>query len=70
MKLSLNVGSKDRWIRVVVGCLLIWAPFAGVLTGSIGMVVYVVGAVALFTGVFRFCPAYTVLGINTGKSGE
>ncbi|MDH3978490.1 MAG: DUF2892 domain-containing protein [Gammaproteobacteria bacterium] len=70
MKLSLNVGSTDRWIRVAVGCLLVWAPFAGLLTGSVGMVAYIVGAVAIVTGLFRFCPAYTVLGISTGKSGE
>ena len=70
MKLSLNVGSTDRWLRVIAGCVLIWMPFAGVVTGGLGMTAYVIGGIALVTGFFRFCPAYTLLGVNTSKTGE
>jgi hypothetical protein len=55
-----NVGTIDRALRIVAGVALI----ALAVTGVIGLWGYV-GVVPLFTGVFRFCPAYTVLGINT-----
>jgi hypothetical protein len=31
------------------------------------MAVYIIGAVAILTGVIRFCPAYTIIGLNTGS---
>jgi hypothetical protein len=57
-----NVGGIDRTLRIVVGIVLIAMFF--VLEGparSVGLV----GLVALFTGLFSFCPLYKVLGINT-----
>ncbi|MCL5040937.1 MAG: DUF2892 domain-containing protein [Gammaproteobacteria bacterium] len=55
-----NVGSIDRVLRIVVGLILI----ALALTGVIGWWGYI-GILPLATGVFRFCPAYPLLGINT-----
>lgn len=66
MKMSLNVGNGDRAIRVVAGCVLIGFAFSPLLTGSAAMVVYIIGAVAILTGVVRFCPAYTLFGLDTG----
>ncbi len=67
MKIGLNVGSADRMIRVIVGCVLIGLGYSSLLTGGAAMAAYVVGAVAVLTGVIRFCPAYTLFGINTGS---
>jgi len=55
-----NVGNVDRVLRVVVGILLI----ALAVTGVIGYWGYV-GVAPLLTGLFRFCPLYTALGLNT-----
>lgn len=57
-----NVGSIDRTLRILVGLGLLALVF--VLEGSArwwGLV----GLVPLATGVFRFCPAYPLLGIST-----
>ena len=70
MKIVLNVGKADRVIRIVVGCALIWLGYSPLLTGGAAMAVYVVGAVAIVTGVIRFCPAYTLFGLNTGSTGS
>jgi hypothetical protein len=57
--MSANVGSIDRVIRILAGLALIaWA-----LTG--GPVWAWIGVVPLATGLFRFCPAYSLIGMNT-----
>lgn len=54
-----NVGSIDRIIRILAGLALIaWA-----LTG--GPVWAWIGVVPLATGIFRVCPAYSLIGLNT-----
>ena len=67
-----NVGTADRGIRIVLGIVLIALGLTHVLTGGMAIAAYVVGAIALVTGVFRFCPAWSLLGINTcpPKSGQ
>jgi hypothetical protein len=58
--MKINVGSTDRILRIVVGLALIGATLAGMI-GVWGWI----GVVPLLTGVFKFCPAYTLLGMNT-----
>ncbi|WP_028640155.1 YgaP family membrane protein [Novosphingobium acidiphilum] len=55
-----NEGNVDRLLRVVVGLAVLALVFVGPRTpfGWIGLV-------PLFTGIFGFCPAYKLLGINT-----
>mgnify|MGYP006278516301 FL=1 len=55
-----NVGGLDRIARVVAGVALIALSVSDV----IGVWGYV-GVVPLATGLFGFCPAYPLLGINT-----
>ena len=55
-----NVGGFDRILRIVAGLVLI----ALAATGVVGAWGYL-GVIVLATGVFRFCGAYTLLGINT-----
>lgn len=58
-----NVGGIDRILRIVAGLVLI----ALAATGTVGAWGWI-GVVPLLTGLFRFCPAYTMLGMNTCKS--
>ena len=57
-----NVGRTDRVLRITVGSLLILLSLSGVI-GAWGWI----GIVPLATGIFRFCPAYPLLGMNTAK---
>lgn len=57
-----NVGGIDKVARIVVGAVLIGLA----LTGNIGAWGWI-GVVPLATGLFKFCPAYQLLGINTCK---
>jgi hypothetical protein len=55
-----NVGNLDRALRIIVGVVLIALTLAGTI-GPWGWI----GIVPILTGVFRFCPAYTLLGVRT-----
>ena len=56
-----NVGTVDRALRILVGLALIALVFVGPQT-PYGWI----GVVPLLTGLIRFCPAYSLFGINTG----
>lgn len=60
-----NVGGVERAVRLVIGVALLALGFLHVVTGTLAIVAYVVGAVALITGLVRFCPAWSIFGINT-----
>ena len=57
-----NVGSMDKVLRIIAGVLLI-APAA---TGYIGVWGWI-GIIPLATGLFNFCPLYSLIGIKTCK---
>jgi hypothetical protein len=58
-----NEGSTDRILRLIAGLVLITLVFVGPKTpwGWVGLV-------PLLTGMIGWCPAYTLLGINTCKT--
>lgn len=57
-----NVGGPDKIIRVAAGVALIAFTLLGII-GAWGWI----GLVPLVTGLFNFCPLYTLLGVNTCK---
>lgn len=65
--MSKNVGGADQVIRMVLGVVLLALGFLHVVSGVGAIAAYIAGAVALVTGVFRFCPAWSVFGISTCK---
>ncbi|WP_417780284.1 DUF2892 domain-containing protein [Stutzerimonas xanthomarina] len=58
-----NLGTIDRTLRIIIGLMLIGLTLAGVI-GVWGWI----GLLPLATGLFRFCPAYGLLGIKTCKA--
>ena len=58
-----NIGTIDRCLRILAGLLLIGLSLSGVI-GVWGWI----GLVPLATGIFRFCPVYTLLGIKSCQS--
>ncbi|KUJ71468.1 DUF2892 domain-containing protein [Thiomicrospira sp. WB1] len=55
-----NVGQVDRWLRITLGIVLIVAAATNVL----GLWAYI-GIIPLATGLIRWCPVYSLLGIQT-----
>lgn len=60
-----NVGGTEQLIRVILGVVLLGAASLHFFTGTPAIVAYVVGVVALLTGLIRFCPVWSLFGINT-----
>ncbi len=55
-----NAGSLDRGLRIAAGLALVVLA----ATGTVGVWGWI-GVVPLATGLLGWCPAYTLLGINT-----
>jgi hypothetical protein len=55
-----NVGTVDRFLRLAVGLVLVSLAIAG----AIGPWGYI-GVLPLLTGLFSYCPAYKVFGIDS-----
>lgn len=60
-----NMGKTDKLIRVTLGLIFISLYFAGTVTGTLGIVLVILGAVFILTSAMSFCPLYTLVGINT-----
>ena len=60
-----NVGGIDRIIRIVAGAFLLSLVFFGNQIIGQDVVWGWIGVAPLATGIFKFCPAYTLLGLKT-----
>nr|NLI51181.1 DUF2892 domain-containing protein [Propionibacterium sp.] len=60
-----NESNVDRAIRVVVGLVLAYVAFT--TTGLVSILLWVVAAVLLLTGIVGFCPLYRLLNFSTRR---
>jgi hypothetical protein len=60
--MAVNVGGIDRTLRIVAGLAVLSLFF--VLEGN-ARYWALLGFVPLLTGVFRYCPAYSLIGLST-----
>lgn len=65
-----NVGTVDRAIRAIVGIALVALWPLGLLQGTPAILALLVGVVLLATAILRWCPPYSLLGINTGAGDK
>ena len=62
-----NMSNVDRIARVVLAAMFAYLYFSGVVTGTLGIVLIVLGAVFLLTAVIAFCPLYAPFKFSTYK---
>lgn len=63
-KFMKNVGQTDKWIRIILGILLLsMLLFVEGNTRYFGLI----GIIPLYTGLTENCALYKILGINTRK---
>jgi hypothetical protein len=65
MRLIVNVGLIDRTVRLLLSLALITGLLEASPAGIGGDVVWWIGITLGFTAVFRVCPVYRVLGLDT-----
>lgn len=63
--MKVNMGSADRIIRLVLAVLFAVLYFTKTVTGTAGIILLVLAGIFLVTSLVRFCPLYTLLGMNT-----
>lgn len=62
-----NVGIVDRLLRLLTAIGLLYFGLLVYAGSTVGVVLDIVGGMALLTGVFGSCALYGLLGINTRK---
>jgi hypothetical protein len=62
-----NMGSADKMIRVIIAAIVAILYFTGTITGTLGIVLLVLGGIFLATSLISFCPLYTIFGLSTCK---
>ena len=60
-----NMGSADRIIRFLLAAVFAYLYFAGIVTGTFGIILVVLGAIFVITSLVSFCPLYALVGLNT-----
>ncbi|HFD32772.1 MAG TPA: DUF2892 domain-containing protein [Gammaproteobacteria bacterium] len=57
--MNCNVGGIDRTLRIIAGLAIIaWGVMAGNMWGAVGLV-------PLVTGLMKWCPLYSIIGLKT-----
>jgi hypothetical protein len=66
-----NIGTIDRVIRILVAVVIAVLYFTSVISGTIGIVLLVLGAVFILTALAGTCPLYLPFGLSTaGKEKD
>ena len=72
--MKFNVGTTDRIARLIIGVLLLVAPFVtgwALFANPVWTWVFViVGLVLAVTGLVRFCPAYAIFNLSTSRTKD
>jgi hypothetical protein len=67
VKLQINEHPADRAVRIVLGLILVVAAAAGWAAAPLVYLAWIVGAIALVTGISGFCPLYAILRVSTSR---
>lgn len=65
MKLTPNMGSADRIVRVVLAAVFAALNLFGMVGGTLGVILWVLAAVFVLTSVVSFCPLYLPFKLST-----
>ena len=68
----MNEAGWDRALRIVVGVVLLYLGWAGIIGGTLGVAFRILGLLPLLTGVFGYCAIYSIFGVRTcrGSAGR
>ena len=62
-----NMSNVDRLIRAIIAVLLVYLYIGGLVTGTFGVILVVLGVILLITSVLGFCPLYLLFKTSTYK---
>ncbi len=59
------MGSTDKMIRVLIAALIAVLYYTEIISGTVAIVLMVLGIIFLLTSLVSFCPLYKPFGFNT-----
>ncbi|WP_117885268.1 YgaP-like transmembrane domain [Aureibaculum luteum] len=62
-----NLGKIDRIIRIIIFIVMTTLYFSKTVTGTIGLILLLLGGIALLSSLVSFSPVYEIFGISTYK---
>ena len=62
-----NMGTIDKAVRIIAALVIAGLYFAGILSGTVAIVLLVIAGVFVLTSFMSFCPLYYPFGISTRK---
>lgn len=65
-----NMGSADSIIRLIIAAIIAILFYSNIISGTLGVVLLVLAGVFVLTAIFKFCPIYTIVGLNTCSKEE
>lgn len=67
--MTMNIGTLDRAVRLIIGLILLAVPFVSSIalfqSTTATIISVVLGVILIATAAMKFCPLYRVLGIRT-----
>lgn len=63
-----NMGLADRVIRTLLAIVFGLMYYAGIISGTVGVILIVLAVVFLLTSLISYCPLYRLFGISTHKN--
>ena len=65
--MTLNMNTPDRLLRLAFAATVAGLYLAGVIGGTLALVLGAVALVLLLTSIVSFCPLYAAFGLSTAK---
>ena len=65
-----NMGFTDRNIRVISAVIIAGLDFTGTISGTLGIVLFVLAAIFVLTSFISTCPLYMPFGLSTCKKED
>jgi hypothetical protein len=65
-----NMGTADKIIRIILAILIAGLYYAGVISGTLAIILLVFAIVFIITSFMSFCPLYLPFGISTRKKDK
>ncbi len=65
MKLTSNVGTADRTLRLILAIVLIVLFYTGIMPGIVGVIGLIIALLLTVTSLISFCPVYKIFRVNS-----
>ncbi len=62
-----KMGSLDKTVRIIIALVIAGLYYAGVISGTVGIVLLVFAGIFILTSLISFCPLYSIFGFSTCK---